>query len=100
MGQGYHAANLVQQETENDNSLLLESLQHLALVATTDKQTIAQLVEANAKLTDNISKLTDKLAQALQTVATLSNSTVNKTSSRTKYGWRCDSTTHGRFLWN
>ena len=41
MGQGYHSANLVQQDNEND-SLLVESLQHLALATTTDKQTIAQ----------------------------------------------------------
>ena len=37
MGQGYHAVNLVQQENEED-SLLAESLNHLALAATTDKQ--------------------------------------------------------------
>ena len=76
MGKGYHSAHLVQQDTEQEDSLLVESLQHLALAATTDKQTIAQLVEANAKLTENISTLTDKLALALQTVAALTGSTV------------------------
>jgi len=66
MGQGYHNANLVQQD-HNEDALLLESLQHLALAATTDKQTIAQLVESNAKLTENVSTLTAQLAQALAT---------------------------------
>ena len=46
------------------------------MAATTDKQTIAQLVAANAKLTENIGKLTDKLVQALQTVAALTGLTV------------------------
>ena len=36
MGQGNHAANLVQQESDED-SLLAESLNHLALAAITDK---------------------------------------------------------------
>ena len=53
------------QNNTQDDSLLVESLQHLALVATTNKQTIAQLVEANTKLTENIEKRIDKLAQAL-----------------------------------
>ena len=61
----------MQQDTEQQDSLLVESLQHLALAATTDKQRIAQLVAANAKLTENIAKLTDNLAQAMQTVAAL-----------------------------
>ena len=73
MGQGYHSANVIQQNNE-DNSLLVESLQHLALAATTDKQTIAQLVESNSKSTENIGKLTEILAQSLQTVATLTRS--------------------------
>ena len=47
----YHAANLVQHNTEDD-SFLVESLQHLALAATTDKQTIVQLIDSNAKLTE------------------------------------------------
>ena len=76
MGKGYHSAHLVQQDTEQQDSLLVESLQHLALAATTDKQTIAQLVAANAKLTENIGKLMDKLSQALQTVAALTGLTV------------------------
>lgn len=36
MGKEYHSENLVQHNTEND-SLLVESLQHLELAATTDK---------------------------------------------------------------
>jgi len=43
MGQGYPSANLVQQDHIEDE-LLIESLQHLALTTTADKQTIAQLV--------------------------------------------------------
>ena len=69
MGQGYHTANLVQQDVIDD-SLLIEPLQHLALAATTDEQTIAQLVEANAKLTESVTTLTAQLTQTLQTVAT------------------------------
>jgi len=41
MGQGYHSANLLQQDHTEDE-LLIESLQHLALAVTTDKETIAQ----------------------------------------------------------
>lgn len=41
MGQEYHSENLVQHNTEND-SFLVESIQHLALAATTDKQTITK----------------------------------------------------------
>ena len=82
MGQGYHSANVVRQNADDD-ALIVESLQHLALAATTDKQTIAQLVESNAKLTENIGKLSEKLTQALQTIATLSGS-ANTSSSAPK----------------
>ena len=56
MGQGYHSANLVQQDHTEDE-LLIESLQYLTLATTTDTQTIAQLVESNSKLTENVSIL-------------------------------------------
>ena len=69
----------MRQNTDND-ALIVEWLQHLALAATTDKQTVAKLVESNAKLTENIGKLSEKLTQALQTIATLSES-ANKGSS-------------------
>ena len=74
MGQEYHSENLVQHNTEDD-SLMVESLHHLALAATTDKQTIAQLVKSNAKLTESIGQLSEKLTQALQTIAALSGNT-------------------------
>ena len=95
MRQGYPSANLVHKHSEQDDSLVIESLQHLALAATTDKQTIAQLVEANAKLTDSIRKLTEKLAQALQTIATLtglsdSSSTKTKSKSQQKFDLQMD----------
>ena len=83
MGQGYHSANFVQQDNEDD-SLLVESLQHLALAATTDKQNIVQLVESNAKLTKNIGKLSEQLAQALQTIATLTGSSAQKPKTNTQ----------------
>ena len=35
-GQGYHSTNLVQEKREQDDYLLAESLQHLAIAATTD----------------------------------------------------------------
>ena len=54
MGQGYHSAHLVH-EDNTDDSLLVNSLQHLALAATTDKQIITQLVTANTKLTESVS---------------------------------------------
>ena len=75
--QGYHSANLADDQNDQNDTQLVEALQHLALAATTDKQTIAQLVEANAKLTDSVGKLTEKLAQALQTVTTLTRSTTD-----------------------
>ena len=61
MGKGYHSAHLVELDITQDDSLLVESLQHLAIATITNKQTITQLVEANTKVTENIGKLTDKL---------------------------------------
>ena len=92
MGQGYHSANLVQQDHTEENELLIESLQHLALAAPIDKQTIAQLVESNAKLIDNVSTLIAKLTQALQTVATLTGALAPKRRSNTqmKYDQQMD----------
>ena len=84
MGLGYHVANLVEENNSREDSLIVKSLQHLALVATMDKQTIAQLVAANAKSTNNIGKLTDKLVQVLQTVATLTNLTEITTPTNIK----------------
>ena len=80
-GYGYHSAHLVQQANEQQDSLLADSLQHLALAATTDKQTIAQLVAANAKLIATNAKLTDNLTQAMQTVASLTKAKGGSTST-------------------
>ena len=62
-------------------------MQHLALAATTDKQTIAQLVEANAKLIESVTTLTAQLAQTLQTVATFTRnaSPRGKTNTQLKF---------------
>ena len=91
MGQGYHNANLVQQD-HNEDELLIESLQHLALAATTDKQTIAQLVESNAKLTENVTTLTAQLAQALKTMSTLTGASAPnpKFNAQMKYDQQMD----------
>ena len=61
IGHCYFAANILHKQDIED-SLIGESLQHLTLAVTTDKNTMPQLVEANAKLTNNVTTLTTKLA--------------------------------------
>ena len=96
MGQGYHAANLVQQENDKD-LLLAESLNHLAHAPTTDNQTIAQLVKSNAILTTSIQTLSKRLEQAVNIIAVLSGAannhfptTKHKTNAQPKYDLQMD----------
>ena len=63
MQAGYHQTNMIE---ENTTSEFMNVFQNFANAATTDKNTIAHLVEANTKLVESNKILTTKLAETLQ----------------------------------
>ena len=93
MQAGYHQANMME---ESDTSEFMNAFQNFAHAATTDKNTIAHLVEANAKLVESNKILTNQLAEAIQKLNLRSQvSNNNKKSNdfstkRTQNDWQMD----------
>ena len=63
MQAGYHQANMME---KSDTSEFMNTFQNFAHTVTTDKNTTAHLVEANAKLVESNKILTNQLAEAIQ----------------------------------
>ena len=59
---GYHQANMME---NSDTSEFMNAFQNFAHAATTDKNTITHLVEANANFVESNKILTNKLAEAI-----------------------------------
>ena len=88
---GFHAANLASEEEPEAADDFMEAFQNLAMAATTDKTTIAQLVEANAKLVESNKILTEQLAMIQQQVGNKAHVPTNTFVARkAKQDWTMD----------
>ena len=74
---GYHQANMMEESTTSE---FMNAFQNFAHAATTDKNAIAHLVEANTKLIESNQILITKLAEAIQQL-TLRSQMSNKKSN-------------------
>jgi len=62
----FHSANLASEEQPKEADNFMGAFQNLAMVATTDKTTIVQLVEAYAKLVESNKILSEQIAMLRQ----------------------------------
>jgi len=91
---GLHSANLASEEPPEETYGFMEAFQNLAMAATTDKTTIAQLVEANAKLVESNKLVAKQITTLQQQNGNTQNSTGmpknNFAARKSKQDWTMD----------